>query len=134
MNKEIIKECFPMYRFMGESHEIVVEDVGVKKTASDELLDCIYAPDEFTGLPTCEVALYLSPKVDPMIREFIAQNLLQPNPNTGGYPDEQADLLHDLVRGVDESVSDYAVRVRGIIENDNAIRQKESELNNQVIE
>lgn len=120
-----------MYRFMGESHDVIVEEVGVKKTATDELLDTIYKPDEFTGLPTCEVALYLSPKIDPMIREFIVQNLLQPNPNTGGYPDEQADLLHDLVRGVDESVSDYAVRIRDIIDNDIPIRQKESELNNQ---
>lgn len=123
-----------MYRFMGESHDVSVEEVGVKKTATDELLDTIYAPDEFTGLPTCEIALYLSPKVDPMIRDFIAQNLMQPNPNTGGYPDEQADLLHDLVRGDDESVSDYAVRVRGIIENDNAIRLKENDLNNQTKE
>lgn len=100
-----------------------------KKDVSDQLLDVIYAPDPVTRLPQNDVAVYLSDKVDPMIKEFIASNLMSPNPDVKGVPDENSDLLFDLIRGQNESVSDYAVRVRGIIEADNEIRIKEAVLN-----
>ena len=131
--KKDIKELavsFLAFRFVGEhSCPIVADEPSVKKSDADQLLDVIYAPDSFTRLPQSDVAVYLSDKVDPAIREFVASQLLSPHPETTGVSDDESDLLFELIRGEDESVADYAVRVNGIIASDNDIRIKESEVN-----
>lgn len=130
MEKNISKlACaFPALRLYGNAMQVECQEIEIKKDGSDSLLDVVYAPDEFTRLPQSDVAVYLSDKVDPMIREFVASNLMSPNPKVDGVPDEYSDICHDLVRGVNESVSDYAVRIRDIVSNDSAIRLKESQV------
>lgn len=120
---------FPAFQIILTPADVKPEISEKKKDVSDQLLDVIYAPDPVTRLPQNDVAVYLSDKVDPMIKEFIASNLMAPNPDVKGVPDEQSDILFDLIRGQNESVSDYAVRVRGIIEADNETRMKEAALN-----
>lgn len=109
---------FPAFDIILKPADVKPENVDVKADASEQILDVIFGVNPFSGLPENDVALYLSDKVDPAIKEFIASQLLQPNPDVKGVPDEQADILFDLIRQPEESLSDYAVRVRGIIESD----------------
>lgn len=109
---------FPAFEIILKPADVKPENVDVKVDASEQILDVIFGVNPFSGLPENDVALYLSDKVDPAIKEFIASQLLQPNPEVKGVPDEQADILFDLIRQPEESQTDYAVRVRGIIESD----------------
>lgn len=109
---------FPAFEIILKPADVKPESVDIKVDASEQILDVIFGVNPFTGLPENDVALYLSDKVDPAIKEFIASQLLQPNPEIKGVPDEQADILFDLIRQPEESQSDYAVRVRGIIDSD----------------
>ena len=130
MDRNIIKLAvsFPAYRLIGQPCVVDCEDVEMKNDAENQLLDVIYAPDPFTGLPQSDIAVYLSDKVDPAIREFVASQLMTPNPNPKGVDDANSDILFDLVRQDGESVSDYAVRVREIVSQDSLIREKESKV------
>ena len=120
----LIGNSFPAFRNLPERGIVDFKVVESEKTAQDQLFDVVYGVDPFTRFPQSDVALYLSDKVDPMIREFIAANLLTPNSSVPGVPDDQADILFDLVRHDGESISDYAVRVRSIIDSDNDVRLK----------
>lgn len=130
MDKNVTKlaASFPAFRFVGLPCIVDVTEVESKNDAASQLLDVIYAPDPFTGLPQSDIAVYLSDKVDPAIREFVASQLMTPNPNPQGVDDVNSDLLFDLIRQDDESVSDYAVRVNEMIARDNETRLKESQI------
>lgn len=136
MNKNVEKlaASFPAFRLIGAPGVVDITEVEVKHDSDNQLLDVIYAPDPFTGLPQSDIAVYLSDKVDPAIREFVASQLMQPNPDIKGVSDEQSDILFDLIRQDGESVADYAVRVREIVAQDSVIREKESKVNEQVNE
>ena len=124
MNKSIIKETFPAYRFAGHQVDLIVPEVSDRNSEENAVLDVVFGVDPFTGLPQNDVAVYMSDKVPQEIREFVGANLLHPMPKSEGVPDDHSDILHDLVRGVNESVSDYAVRIRDIVESDSLLREK----------
>lgn len=130
MNISIIFDTFPMYRKLPLfTFEVpLIEKVEKKDTSDDQLFSVIFAPDPFTRLPTSDVAVYLSDKVDPSIREFVGSQLLRSNGEVGGVPDVVADDLLDYVRGADESVADYAVRIRDLVAKDNEIISKSQQI------
>lgn len=123
---ESLAQSFPALRCAGAPVVVDIEEVEEKLSADNQVLDVIYAPDPFTRLPQSDVAVYLSDKVDPAIREFVATQLLTPNPDVKGVDDANSDILYDLIRGDDESVADYAVRIKGIVESDSVIREREA--------
>ena len=127
-NVNKLAASFPAFRLIGDPCVVDCEEVDMKNDSENQLLDVIYAPDPFTGLPQSDIAVYLSDKVDPAIREFVASQLMTPNPNPKGVDDVNSDILFDLVRQDGESVSDYAVRVREIVAQDSLIRDKESKV------
>lgn len=124
MNKSILKESFTAYRFSFGCVNVVEPEVSDKNTEENAVLDVVFGVDPFTRLPQNDVAVYMSDKVPQEIREFIGANLLKPMPKSDGVPDDQSDILHDLVRGANESVTDYAVRIRDIVESDSVLREK----------
>lgn len=128
MDKNLSKlaASFPAFRFIGSPCVVDITEVDLKNDSENQLLDVIYAPDLFTGLPQSDLAVYLSDKVDPAIREFVVSQLLTPNPNPQGVDDAHSDILFDLVRQDGESVSDYAVRIRDIVSEDSVVREKEA--------
>lgn len=131
----LLGSSFPAVKKYPELEKVQVHPIEFKNDLSGQVLDVIYAPDPFTRLPQNDIAVYMSDKVDPQIKEFIATQLMSPNPDVKGIDDEHSDLLYDLIRQPDETQSDYAVRVREIIAADSDIRMKESELNkNPVVE
>lgn len=109
---------FPAFEVILKPADVKSEFVESKVDASEQILDVIFGVNPFSGLPENDVALYLSDKVDPAIKDFIASQLLRPNPDIKGVLDDRSDILFDLIRQPEESQSDYAVRVRGIIESD----------------
>lgn len=119
---------FPAFRFIGSPCVVDIEEVDIKNDSENQLLDVIYAPDPFTRLPQSDVAVYLSDKVDPSIREFVASQLMTPNPEVKGVDDVNSEILFDLVRQDGESTLDYANRINQIIASDNDIRIKENEV------
>ena len=123
-----LANSFPAFRLIGSPCVVDVEEIEEKQSSDNQVLDVIYAPDPFTRLPQSDVAVYLSDKVDPAIREFVASQLLTPNPNPQGVDDSNSDILFDLVRQDGESVADYAVRIRDIVASDSVIREKESQV------
>ena len=127
-NVNKLAASFPAFRMIGAFCVVDCEEVEMKNDSQNQLLDVIYAPDPFTGLPQSDIAVYLSDKVDPAIREFVASQLMTPNPNPQGVDDANSDILYDLVRQDGESVSDYAVRVREMVAQDSLIREKESKV------
>ena len=130
MNRNLSKlaMCFPAFGKIGSPCVVDIEEAEVKNDAENQLLDVIYAPDPFTRLPQSDVAVYISDKVDPAIREFVASQLMTPNPDFKGVDDTNSDILFDLVRQDGESTADYAVRINNLIGADNEIRLKESEV------
>lgn len=136
MDRDIKKLAvsFPAFRLVGSPCVVDIEEVDVKSDAESQLLDVIYAPDPFTRLPQSDVAVYLSDKVDPSIREFVASQLMTPNPDVKGVDDVNSDILFDLIRQDGESTVDYAVRINNLIGADNEIRLKESSLKEAVVE
>ena len=125
----LLGSSFPAVKNFPELEKVQIHNIENKNDLVDQVLDVVYAPDPFTRLPQNDIAVYMSDKVDPQIKEFIASQLMQPNPDVKGVDDEHADLLYDLIRQPGETQSDYAVRVREIIASDSDIRMKESELN-----
>lgn len=130
MDRDIKKlaASFPAFRLIGSPCVVDIEEVEIKNDAENQLLDVIYAPDPFTRLPQSDVAVYLSDKVDPAIREFVASQLMTPHPDVKGVDDANSDILFDLVRQDGESTVDYANRINQIIASDNEIRIKESQV------
>lgn len=108
--------------------KVVFEVPEKKEDASSQLLDVVYGVDPVTRLPFNDVAVFLSPKVDPAIKEFIQLNLMSPHPSSHGVDDVHSDILFDLIRGDNESQSDYANRIQQIIISDNGLIAKESEV------
>lgn len=126
--RSLLGISFPAYRFVISPIQVEVSDFSKITDSSDQLLDIIYSVDPFTRLPKNDISVYLSDKVDPSIRDFISSQLLQPVPKSEGVRDEDSEILHDLVRHDDESPYEYALRVQEIVNNDNDLRIKASQM------
>lgn len=91
----------------------------------DVILDTIFAVDPTTNLPKGDIAIYLSDKCNPQVREFIRLNLMAEHGNTPALPEENSDLLFDFIRGKDETVSDYARRMSQYFKKAEKVESKE---------
>lgn len=94
---------------------------GVQKNDLDNMLAEIFAPDPLTGAPKGDIAYYLSPDGNPMIKQWLENNLLAPRgvkSSNGQYDD---DTIAEYSRGADESVDAYRERIIGYIDENRAI-------------
>lgn len=102
-----------------DSIESPVRQVDVTQKPTDAILKVIYAPDPRTGLPTGDIAYYVSDNVNPQIKQFILQNLMidisaaKNPPIPEGIDDSLAfDLSRQrLENGRLESLQEYAERL-----------------------
>lgn len=90
--------------------------VGVEQ---DSILQTIYAVDS-TGFPDSSAAVALQHSTDPVIREYIAKNLLY---KIGGAAQtvEDADIALELSQQLGESNVDYANRITDYVARINKI-------------
>lgn len=92
----------------------------VRKNEEDTLLSVIFAPNPRTGLPSSDVAVYLSKKTNPAVREFIANNLLRPTNARNLLPADFSEDLSDFQRGEYETAFEYSKRVGKLLSDMNS--------------
>lgn len=94
-----------------------------KNVDSDGVMDVIFAPDDLTGLPNNALAVFLSDKANPKVRDYIASQLM--NVNEGQNPQvpdgiSDADLFA-LTRQRNEPLADYVDKVNGYMQQQKAM-------------
>lgn len=84
----------------------------------DRILKEIFSVDSSTGLPQGDLAYYLSPSANPQIKQWLENNLLKPRADKVGTSIDGVtdDILVEMSRGDNETVEDYALRLRSIYE------------------
>lgn len=115
-------ECYEVY----DIPEPVVSDSDI-----DRIIREIFSVDERTGLPKGDLAYYLSPDGNPVVKQWLENNLLKPRAARGENPvDLTDDVIEDFSRGSDESVSDYQHRLMGYY--DSAVAEQKKLLDHKV--
>ena len=85
------------------------------------MFDNIFAVDPRTGLPSCDVAVFMSENTSPEIKQFIAANLMREHIGevdshiSDGIDD---DVVAELTRGSSEGYAAYRNRVYKYLENE----------------
>lgn len=99
-----------------KNNDVVDPDYVPTDSDMDRILREIYSVDEKTGLPQGDLAYYLSPDGNPQVKSWLENNLLKPRAvNNGTSVDGVTDdMLAEYQKMPNESVYDYATRLRGI--------------------
>lgn len=105
---------------------------------NSELLDIIYGSDSVSGLPKGDLAMFLSDKTNPQLRQFIESQLMNENVVDVNKLSLSQDILNKF-RGVvtdddiarfsrnhDESIEEYAARMSNELEEMRYQRWKKS--------
>lgn len=132
MNKRNINERFDFARrydpdswfAQGSESQSSVE---IEKSPQDSLLSIIYAPDPLTGLPTGDIQYFVSDKANPDVKAFILDNLMRDvsaGKNVANPSGLSDDALLELSRGRDESVQEYAQRLRSEVDSFKFLREQ----------
>lgn len=85
------------------------------------MFDNIFAVDPRTGLPSCDVAVFMSENTSPEVKQFIAANLMREQLGqvdahlSDGISD---DVVAELTRGSSEGSAAYRNRVYKFLENE----------------
>lgn len=117
MRKDLYKNL-AIYQFC-QSNEAGKPDKEESEVTEDtselgRILKEIFSVDEKSGLPKGDIAYWLSNDGNPQVKDFIVNNLLKPT-SVGGSQDRNItdDIIEEYSRRSDESVVDYAARLRG---------------------
>lgn len=117
MRKDLYKNL-AIYQFC-QSNEAGKPDMEDPEFTEDNselgrILKEIFSVDEKSGLPKGDIAYWLSNDGNPQVKDFIVNNLLKPT-SVGGSQDRNItdDIIEEYSRRSDESVVDYAARLRG---------------------
>lgn len=79
------------------------------------VLDEIFSVDPVSGFPRGDIQYYLSKDGNPLVKQWLETHLLQPRKATSSNPDGVTDdLINEMSRGADESISDYQTRLMSI--------------------
>lgn len=99
-------------------NDVVDPDYVCSDSDFDRILKEIFSVDPSTGLPQGDLAYFLSPNGNPQIKQWLENNLLKPRAEKVGSSIEGVtdDMLVEMSRGDNESVEDYALRLRSIYE------------------
>lgn len=91
----------------------------IQKREQDLVLDLVFAPDKKTGLPSSDIAVYLSGKTPPQVRDFIKSQIFGDGlSKPDSFSDVGDDVLHELVRGSNETVDEYSSRLSRFMVNE----------------
>lgn len=80
----------------------------------DDLLLTIFAPDPLTGVPRSDLGIVMSNDKSPEVAQFIRDNLMRPL-NDNSVPSDDADFAIQSIRDRRESISQYALRLRQLV-------------------
>lgn len=131
MKKELAK-FLAVYQGLDLSYHNVpgIPVINKVETSLDEVLKEIFAVDPRTGAPKGDIAYYLSPDGNPMIKQWLENNLLKPRGVTSSNGEYDDDIIAEYARGADETVDDYRSRIIGYLDSANSeIERIQSEQN-----
>ena len=120
------KNLLPFGITLVETNDVVDPEYVPSTSQLDEILKDIFSVDPDSGLPRGDLAYYLSPDGNPTVKAWLENNLLKPRAKSVGTSIEGVtdDMLAEYSRGKDESVSDYAARLRSISDSASAEIEK----------
>ena len=120
------KNLLPFGITLVETNDVVDPEYVPSTSQLDEILKDIFSVDPDSGLPRGDLAYYLSPDGNPTVKAWLENNLLKPRAKSVGTSIEGVtdDMLAEYSRGKDESVSDYAARLRSIYDSASAEIEK----------
>lgn len=79
------------------------------------ILDEIFSVDAVSGFPRGDIQYYLSSDGNPLVKQWLETHLLKPRAAVSSNPDGVTDdLINEMSRGADESISDYQKRLMSI--------------------
>ena len=98
-----------------------VDDSELKK-----VLDEIFTVDPVSGLPQGDYQYYMSPSGNPVVKQWLENNLLRPRMSSGGSSVEGVtdDMIFEMSRKSGESVSDYQSRLTSLYDSAKAEYEK----------
>ena len=85
------------------------------------MFDNIFAVDPRTGLPSCDISVFLSENTSPEVKQFISMNLFRDSlgsDDTNVVDGIDEDTVALLTRGASESSSAYRDRVLTYLKNE----------------
>lgn len=120
------KNLLPFGISLVETNDVVDPAYVPSASQIDEILKDIFSVDPDSGLPRGDLAYYLSPDGNPTVKAWLENNLLKPRASRVGTSIDGVtdDMLAEYSRGKDESVSDYAERLRSIYDSATAEIEK----------
>ena len=108
-----------------DNHRPADPEPEVDDTMLKNMLDEIFTIDEVSGFPKGDIQYYLSPNGNPLVRQWLENNLLKPRMSSGSSMEDISDDLRvEFSRGSDESLSDWQNRLIGLRESAKAEYQK----------
>ena len=118
MDRKLAKE-FACYAKLDLSDEGRNFPVDPKPDFNDsmlkQVLDEIFSVDPISGFPRGDIQYYMSSEGNPQVKQWLENNLFKPrmsgNQSMEGLSD---DLIVEFSRKVDESVSDYQMRLTSL--------------------
>ena len=111
-----------------DNHRPADPEPEVDETMLKNMLDEIFTVDENSGFPIGDIQYYLSPNGNPLVRQWLENNLLKPRMSSGSSMAEISDDLRvEFSRGSDESLADWQNRLVGFREAAMAEYQKSLE-------
>ena len=109
-----------------ETNDVIDPEYVPSTSQLDEILKDIFSVDPESGLPRGDLAYYLSPDGNPTVKAWLENNLLKPRAARVGTSIDGVtdDMLNEYSRRKDESVADYAERLRSIYDSATAEIEK----------
>lgn len=107
-----------------KDYEIPEKEVDIQVSELDLILKEIFSVDPQTGSPRGDIVYYLSDKGNPQIKDWLLNNLMKSRPASQSPEDLTDDIIEEMSRHADESVSDYSARLQGLYESASAELQK----------
>ena len=91
-----------------DNHRPADPESEVDVTILKNMLDEIFTIDEVSGFPKGDIQYYLSPNGNPLVRQWLENNLLKPRMSSGSSMAEISDDLRvEFSRGSDETLVDW---------------------------
>lgn len=114
---------FPHYKPLNldpESNSYVFRKVAdsVQESQLQEIFNEIFAVDPVSGLPKGDLQYYLSKDGNPMVKQWLENNLLAPRAKQSGSSVEGVsdDLINEMSRIDGETTEDYRTRLQSIFD------------------
>lgn len=128
--KKSLAKYFAVYQHLDLTAQSV-EKLYVEALDDSQLkrvLDEIFSVDDISGLPRGDIQYWMSSEGNSQVKQWLENNLLKPRAKQSGTSIEGVtdDMIVEMSRKADESVSDYALRLRGIY--DSAFAEYQSSL------